>query len=167
MTINHDCHYSFHSTKISIGVPRANLALSLYSTDSSVMPVPYDINVTKRTTRSITVGWKVTTSSFAFFSMYSLVILCCFQLNFIPPFIRAIGFRLNITAEGATRPRILIYRAPVTNTSRDFNYTISSLSLNTSHTLYLRAEGEYQWCPTRELVGLYARAVIVSTADSG
>ena len=87
------------------------------------------------------------------------------QLKFIPPLIQAVDFRLNVTAEGATFPSIYVTRVPVTNTSRVFNYTLPRLSFNTSYTLYIRAEGEYQWCPYNELLGKYSDSVVIATAD--
>ena len=87
------------------------------------------------------------------------------QLEFIPPLIQAIDFRLNVTAEGATFATIFVTRVPVTNTSRVFNYTLPRLSFNTSYTLYIRAEGEYQWCSYNELLGKYSDPVIIATAD--
>ncbi|CAI8040608.1 Soluble scavenger receptor cysteine-rich domain-containing protein SSC5D [Geodia barretti] len=117
---------------------------ALICQDPTVMPVPYEITVLNRTTRSIKVGW---------------------QLKFIPPLIQAIDFRLNITTEGATFPSVYVTRVPVTNTSRVFNYTLPRLSFNTSYTLYIRAEGEYQWCPYNELLGKYSEPVVIATAD--
>ena len=87
------------------------------------------------------------------------------QLEFIPPLIQAIDFRLNVTSEDATFARIYVTRVPVTDTSMDFNYTIPRLSFNTSYTLYIRADGEYQWCPYNELLGEYSDPVVIATAD--
>ena len=47
----------------------------------------------------------------------------------------------------------------------NFNYTLPRLSFNTSYTLYIRAEGEYQWCSYNELLGKYGEPVVIATAD--
>ena len=99
-----------------------------------------------------------------------LIFLSCassMQVEFVPQYIQAIDFTLNVTAVGASRytTRTFLVRIPVTQASRDFNHTIAGLLFNTSYTLYIRADGEYQWCPYNELLGRYSEPVIVSTGD--
>ena len=67
----------------------------------------------------------------------------------------------------STTYRTFLFREVVTEDSIDFNYTITSLALNTSYNIRVRAEGEYQWCPYNELVGKYSAAVVITTLDTG
>ena len=87
------------------------------------------------------------------------------QLPFIPPYIRAIDFRIYITQSGSTRT--ITYHTTVTESSREFNYTITSLRRNETYEVEISAEGEYQWCSYNELIGDKSEPVNVTTDAEG
>ena len=88
------------------------------------------------------------------------------QLPFIPPYIRAIDFRIYITHSGSY-PRTITYHTTVTESSREFNYTITRLSRNETYEVEISAEGEYQWCSYNELIGNKSEPVNVTTNAEG
>ena len=88
------------------------------------------------------------------------------QLPFIPPYIQAIDFRIYITHSGSYH-RTIIYHTSVTESSREFNYTITSLSRNETYEVEISAGGEYQWCFYNELIGNKSEPVNVTTNAEG
>ena len=73
---------------------------------------------------------------------------------------------MNIITAGALDYLYYHVRQTVTQTSREFNYIFTSLTLNTSYRLFMKGDGEYQWCSNFKLMGLYSTTIIISTGDT-
>ena len=89
------------------------------------------------------------------------------KLDFIPPSIRAIEFRINYRNTDTNVYSKFVYHTTVTQQSTVFSYTLSSLKRNTTYEIYIRAQGEYQWCPYNELIGNNSESVNLTTKASG
>ena len=88
------------------------------------------------------------------------------QLPFIPPYIEEIDFKLNVTHDSFYWPRIITYHVYLT-TIKEFNYTITALTINETYTFSISAEGEYRWCSYNELLGNYSETINIATAERG
>ena len=87
------------------------------------------------------------------------------QLPFIPPNVQEINFRLNVSAGFWGNYILRHYR--VDATEMEFNYTISVLTINTTYTLSISAEGRYQWCSYNGVEGDYSELITIATAERG
>ena len=92
---------------------------------------------------------------------------CSSQILEIPPLIRAIDFRIYYRPRGRSYSSSTTYHTTVTQNDFKFNYTLSSLLKNTTYEIYVRAEGEYQWCSYNELIGENSEPVNMTTDEVG
>ena len=85
------------------------------------------------------------------------------QLPFIPPYIQAIDFRLRYTHYFFN---LITYHTDVNENSTHFNYTITFLTINTTYTLSISADGEYPWCSYNNLRGNTSELVYITTTET-
>ena len=89
------------------------------------------------------------------------------QLPFIPPNIREITFRLNVTQENSFYGARIFNYYIVVSTTTEFNYTITGLTINSTYLVSIKADGEYQWCSYNRIFGNYSEPITVATSERG
>ena len=95
------------------------------------------------------------------------MLLLTAQLPFIPPYIEDIDFRINVTQEDSYYGTRIFYFSSAATTTREFNYTISGLTINQTYLVSIKADGEYQWCSYNKLLGNYSEPITITTLDKG